>query len=419
MTQDRSNTTTPGNRSASVASLMVIFFTVFIDLIGFGIIIPVLQPYARHFGASDLEAGLLMGVFSAVQFFVIPVWGWLSDRYGRKPVILTGLAGSCVSYLVLANAPDLTTLFVGRIMAGISAGNLVAAQAYIADITTPENRAKGMGLIGAAFGLGFILGPMIGGILSVYSFSHPSYAAAIASGLALVFGLAMLKESLPPERRPRHAPMRHPILNLSHFIHDRPVFLVITVEFFFTIAFAMWETVFVLFLANKVYVGLEEKLLSHKVGYLYAFAGLLSALIQGGGIHHLVKKLGEKVVAQVGLVILVVASLGFAGLEWWQGIRGQEVLFPLLALIGLGSGLANPTLSAMVSKLVSPQRQGEVLGAYRGVGSLARFVGPFGGSFLFAWVGHASPFLLGVALLILSAVLLGGEFRYWEEASTE
>ncbi len=416
MTQDQLNPTKQASGSASIASLMIVFFTVFIDLVGFGIIIPVLQPYARHFGASDLEAGLLMGAFSAVQFFIIPVWGWLSDRYGRKPVILTGLAGSCISYLVLANAPNTATLFIGRIMAGLSAGNLVAAQAYIADITTPENRAKGMGLIGVAFGLGFILGPVIGGILSVYSFSLPSYAAAIASGLALLYGLLMLKESLPLERRPRHAPMRHPILNLSYFLHDRPVFLVIIVEFFFTVAFAMWETVFVLFVANKVFVGLKEEQLSHKVGYLYAFAGLLSALVQGGGIHQLVKKLGEKVVVQTGLVILVVASLGFAALDWWEGIRNQAVLFPLLALIGLGSGMANPALSAMVSKLVSPQRQGEVLGAYRGVGSLARFIGPFGGSFLFACVGHASPFLFGVVLLIASVGLLGGEFRYWEES---
>lgn len=419
MTQDQLNPTKQASGSASIASLMIVFFTVFIDLVGFGIIIPVLQPYARHFGASDLEAGLLMGAFSAVQFFIIPVWGWLSDRYGRKPVILTGLAGSCISYLVLANAPNTATLFIGRIMAGLSAGNLVAAQAYIADITTPENRAKGMGLIGVAFGLGFILGPVIGGILSVYSFSLPSYAAAIASGLALLYGLLMLKESLPMERRPRHAPMRHPILNLSYFLHDRPVFLVIIVEFFFTVAFAMWETVFVLFVANKVFVGLKEEQLSHKVGYLYAFAGLLSALVQGGGIHQLVKKLGEKVVVQTGLVILVVASLGFAALDWWEGIRNQAVLFPLLALIGLGSGMANPALSAMVSKLVSPQRQGEVLGAYRGVGSLARFIGPFGGSFLFACVGHASPFLFGVVLLIASVGLLGGEFRYWEEAPEE
>ncbi len=415
MTQDRTNSMDFGKGNSSFASLMIVFFTVFIDLIGFGIIIPVLQPYARHFGASDLQAGLLMGAFSAVQFFIIPVWGWLSDRYGRKPVILTGLAGSCVSYLVLANAPDLTTLFIGRIMAGLSAGNLVAAQAYIADITTPETRAKGMGLIGVAFGLGFILGPVIGGGLSVYSFSHPSYAAAIASGLAFLFGLEMLKESLPPERRPRHAPMRHPILNISYFLKDRPVFLVMTVDFLFTIAFAMWETVFVLFVANKVYIGLEEELLSHKVGYLYAFAGLLSALVQGGGIHQLVKKLGEKVVVQAGLVILVVASLGFTALDWWEGIRGEGVLFPLLALIGLGSGMVNPALSAMVSKLTGPQRQGEVLGAYRGVGSLARLVGPVGGSFLFAWVGQTAPFLVGVVLLILSTVLLRGEFRYWSE----
>ncbi len=415
MNQDSTDTAPQGPKPSSFASLLIVFFTVFIDLVGFGIIIPVLQPYARHFGASDLEAGLLMGVFSAVQFFVIPVWGWLSDRYGRKPVILTGLAGSCLSYLVLANAPDLATLFIGRIMAGAAAGNMVAAQAYIADTTSCEDRAWGMGLSGMAFGLGFILGPVIGGILSVYSFSHPSYAAALASGLAFLFGLVKLRESLPPERRRHHAPMRHPILNLSYFIKDRPVFLLMTVEFLFTVAFAMWETVFVLFVANKIYLGLEEELLSHKVGYLYAFAGLLSALVQGGGIHHLVKRWGEKVIAQMGLIILVLASLGFAALDLCPGIRNQGILFPLMALTGLGSGMASPSLCAMVSKLVSPQRQGEVLGAYRGVGSLARLVGPVSGSFLFAGVGHIAPFLAGVGLLTLAAILLRGEFKYWVE----
>lgn len=401
------------------SSLGIIFFTVFVDLVGFGIIIPILQPYARMYGATDFQAGLLMGTFSAVQFFVIPVWGWLSDRFGRKPIILVGLLGSSISYLILANASSLTILFVGRTLAGLFAGNLVAAQAYIADITPQESRAHGMGLIGAAFGLGFILGPVIGGTLSHFSFSHPSYAAALASALAFLFGLTELEESLPPEKRLKHAPLRHPILNLSHVTSDKMVLRVILANFLFITTWAMWETVFVLFVGNQILVNVSETQLSRTVGYLFGFAGLMSALIQGGAIRHLVKQFGEKILAQIGFVFLIAGCLGFLCLTFWNGIQSSVGLIPLLVLIGTGSGLANPTLTAIISKLASPERQGEVLGAFRGISSLARVVGPVGGAFLFGKVSQASPYVAGIALLVMSMALLWGHFEYYQPSSSQ
>ncbi len=407
------------DKTKSKSSLLIIFFTVFIDLVGFGIIIPVLQPYARLYGATDFQAGLLVGTFSAIQFFVIPIWGWLSDRFGRKPIVLAGLLGTSLSYLVLAVAPNLATLFVGRILAGLFAGNLVAAQAYIADVTPPENRAHGMGLIGVAFGLGFILGPVIGGILSHYSFSHPSYAAAIASGLAFLFGLTELRESLPPEKRPKHAPLRHPILNVSHVTSDKLVFRVILANFFFVTAFAMWDTVFVLFVGNHILTGLSETQLSRRVGYLIAFAGLVSALIQGGAIRPMVKRYGEKNLVQAGFMLLIAGCLGFLGLTFWGGSQSSVSLIPLLILIGIGSGLSNPTLIAMASKLAHPERQGEVLGAFRGIGSLARAVGPLCGAFLFGKVSQASPYAAGAVLLMVSAMLLWGRFEYYQSSPSD
>lgn len=398
-----------------MASLIVIFFTVFIDLIGFGIIIPILQPYGRMYGASDLEAGLLMGIFPAVQFFVIPVWGWLSQRYGRKPIILVGLFGTVISYVILAMAGSLAMLFAGRIFAGISAGNLVAAQAYIADITPPEKRAHGMSLIGIAFGLGFILGPTIGGILSHHSFALPSIVAAVFSAVAFLFGLFVLVESLPPEKRQAHGPMRHPILDISEVASDPAVMRVILANFLFTVAFSAWETVFVLFVGEEVMPGVEEKVLSGRVGYLFAFAGLLSALVQGGGIRHLVKRHGEKPLAQAGFVLLILGCLGFVAISWSDSNVGVGALLPVLALIGVGSGLVNPTASAMVSRLVGPDKQGQVFGAFRGMGSLGRVIGPVSAAFLFASVAHSAPYLFGVALLIGAILLLVGDMRYHGE----
>jgi MFS family permease len=419
----------PDQPKASAASLFIIFFTVFIDLVGFGIIIPILQPYAREFNATDLEAGVLMGIFSAVQFFVIPVWGWLSDRYGRKPIILIGLFGTVISYLIMGFAHSLGMLFAGRILAGLSAGKFVAAQAYVADITPPEKRAHGMGMIGIAFGLGFILGPVIGGTLSQHElhiagftidhFAVPSFAAAIFSLLALGFGIVRLRESLPPERRVLHGKMRHPILDITRVVADKPLFRVILSNFLYTVTFSMWETVFVLFVGAEVLIGVEDKILSKQVGYLFGFAGLLSAFIQGGLIRPMVKRFGESSLAKGGFAFLALGYLGFVAFYFW-GTRGEIFqLVPVLVLVGMGIGLLNPTISAMVSKLVGPERQGEVLGAFQGLGSLGRVIGPMTGAVLFAKVGHIAPYLCGALLVLPAIALIWPEFHYHQVTLAE
>jgi multidrug resistance protein len=399
---------------ASRGSLAIVFFTVFIDLVGFGIIIPILQPFARVFGATELEQGLLMGVYSAVQFFVSPVWGWLSNRFGRKPIILIGLFGTVISYLIMGFASSLWMLFAGRILGGFSAGKLVAAQAYVADVTPPERRAHGMGMIGVAFGLGFILGPVIGAILSQtrFGFALPSFAAAGFSVAALVFGVFLLHESLAPELRKSPGRMRHPILDLSRVISEKPVFKVISANFLYTTTFSMFETILVLFLGSEVLPGVEERILSKQSGYLFAFAGLLSAIIQGGLIRHLVKRYGESLLARVGFGFQMLGYLGFAGFYYW-GTRGEIFqLIPVLVVLGIGIGLFNPSISAMVSKLVGPDRQGEVFGAFQGLGSLGRVIGPLIGSVLFAKVSHVSPFTFSVLVLVPAVALIWGEFRY-------
>lgn len=386
------------------AALMVIFFTVFIDLVGFGIIIPVLQPYAMgEFGATKFQAGVLMGVFSMVQFFFTPLWGWLSDRFGRKPILLLTLFGLSLSYVVLGLANSLAMLFAGRMLAGFFGGNIAIAQSYVADVTPPEKRAHGMGLIGAAFGLGFTLGPMIGGILSHWGYAAPSYAAAVASGLAFLFGLFVLEESYPKEKRHHPEKMRHPILNIAKVYSEVQLRNVVYANFLWTTAFSMWEVVLVLFIGSVVFPDLAEADLPMRVGLIFGAMGLLSAFIQGGMIRQLVKRVDERKLTHLGIVVYILGSLGFVGYLLGSFEGSLAALSPALLLVAVGSAFMNTLPGTIASRLVGPNRQGEALGAFRGMGSLGRVFGPPIGAYLFAHLHPGAPYLAG-------AVLMGGAF---------
>lgn len=399
--------------------MSIIFFTVFIDLVGFGIVIPMLQPYALAYGATEFQAGLLVAVFSLFQFVFAPLFGWLSDRFGRKPVLLLTLLGMSFSYLVLGLADSLAMIFVGRIFAGVFSGSIAVAQAYVADVTPPEKRAHGMGMIGMAFGLGFILGPAIGGILSQISLSFPPYAAAVTSGIAFLLGAVWLNESLPSDKREAGMNFEHPISTFTRFLSEKPVMAVILANFLWTTTFSMWETVFVLFVGSEVLHGLEEKELATRVGYLFAYMGFLSAMIQGGLIRRLTKSFSERGLAHTGIAIYILGSLFFIAYNFLHAGDGVTSLIPALTAIAVGLGLINPTFSAIVSKLVSPKRQGEVLGSFRGLGSLGRVIGPVAGAILFAHVSHWSPYLAGAVLMGGAFLLLQREFEYHrEDAST-
>lgn len=415
MTQETANSKpkrSPEDRKR-FAALMVIFFTVFIDLIGFGIIIPILQPYAiGEFGATEFQAGLLMGVFSMVQFFFTPFWGWLSDRFGRKSILLVTLFGIAGSYVVLALANSLTMLFVGRILAGFFGGNIAIAQSYVADVTPPEKRAHGMGLIGAAFGLGFTFGPMIGGILAHWGYGAPAFAAAGASGLAFCFGLFVLEESYPPEKRGEPGKMRHPILNLAKVYSEAPIRSVVFANFLWTTTFSMWEVVLVLFVGAEVFPTLPEEDLPMRVGGIFGAMGLLSAFIQGGMIRQLMKRFDERKLTHIGIVLYILGSLGFVGYLMGSFEGNLWPLVPALLLIAVGSAFMNTLPSAIVSRLVGPTRQGEVIGSFRGMGSLGRVVGPPAGAYLFAEQSHAAPYLSGAVLMAIALALMARKFEY-------
>lgn len=367
--------------------LVVLFLTVFIDLLGFGIVLPLLPYYAESFGAGPLAVTLLSSCYSMMQFLFAPVWGRLSDRVGRRPVLILSLAGSSLSYLLFGLTGSLPMLFATRILAGICAANISTAQAYIADVTTPETRAKGMGMIGAAFGLGFIFGPAIGGTLSRYGYSVPAFFAAGLSFFALTLALFRLPESLRPgvvargrmfEPRRLRTALRYPGMGLLLVIFFCSVF-----------AFANLEATFALFVEKASRFGYTAR----ETGYLFAYMGVLMSLMQGGLIGRLARRFGERRLVVAGTLMLA-AGMGVVPLA--PGLGG---LLGALALLAFGVGMNTPSLSSLISRSAGADEQGSVLGVSQSVSSLARILGPAWGGFVFERFGPASPYFTAAGLM--------------------
>ncbi|HSE30241.1 MAG TPA: MFS transporter [Pyrinomonadaceae bacterium] len=351
--------------------LIVIFTTVFIDLVGFGIVIPVLPFYAEGsiFNATPRTVGLLFASYSIMQLIFAPILGGLSDRYGRRPVLFISIIGTGIGFLILGLANTLILLFVGRILDGITGGNISTAQAYIADITTKENRAKGMGLIGAAFGLGFIFGPAIGGILSRWGIHVPFFFAA-----GLCFANALLLYFTLPETVTRDHPARtsaargRGISQLVTSLKQPRLAVVLVIYFMFVVAFSIMTTSF------SLYVMFRFGYDAQHTGYIFAYVGLISVIVQGGLIGRLVKRFGELPLVVIGALCFSIslfavpyvgpAAGGLAGLLIGGGV------------FALGNSLATPALTSLASKSVGENEQGTVLGVTQSVASLARAVGP-------------------------------------------
>ncbi len=378
------------------AKLGIIFLIVFIDLVGFGIVIPILPLYAEEYGPSPVVFGLLMASFSIMQFIAAPILGRLSDRVGRRPVLLVSLIGSAVGYVLFGLAGSLAMLFASRIIDGISGGNISTAQAVIADITGPEDRARGMGIVGAAFGLGFILGPAIGALLVTVAPWLPGVGAAVASMVAFFLVLARLPETLDSETR-REA-RRHPF-NLGSLANalSRPlVGLCILIVFFAIFAFANFETTFAQF--ARLRFGFSTS----TIAWLFVYAGVLGAIVQGGLVGRLAKKFGEVrlIVSGTALSCLALGFLPYA--------PSNGALLSILAVLALGQGVAHPSLSAFTSKLVDADEVGGVMGVYQGMSSLARIVGPFWGEVVYGALGFAWPFRTGSVFMLLACLVAVG-----------
>ncbi len=377
--------------------MAILFFIVLIDLIGFGVVIPLLPFYGLHFDASPAEVTWMMACYSLAQLFCSPLLGRLSDKLGRRPVLLVSLAFSVASYIWLGLADALWMLFAARLLSGAGAGNIAAAQAYISDVTTPETRAKGMGLIGAAFGLGFTIGPAIGGQVagsdpSAAALARPAFVAAGLSALAFLLVLTWLKESLPPEAR--NAPPRASRWRLVRDVYARPTLRQLILLFFVTIsAFAAMETTFALWVNSAFGWGPRQ------VGYVFLYVGLVLIVVQGALIGRLSRRFGEARLILAGAAMI---ALGLLGLPFALSLP------PLLAVTGLlalGMGLLNPSITSLISRQAGADERGGVMGVSQSASSLARIVGPFVAGPLFAVFGRDAPYYVG-ALVMVGAVVL-------------
>lgn len=371
--------------------------TVFIDLLGFGIVIPLLPLYAEKYHPSPLAFGLLMSSYSAMQFLFAPILGRLSDRFGRRPVILFSLAGTVIGYLLFAFAHSLTLLFASRLLDGATGGNIGTAQAIIADTTSREDRARGMGLVGMAFALGFIFGPAIGGFTVAIDQTAPGLAAASLSFAALVWAFLKL-----PETRPEGGPGKRFLVfsfaTLARAFRRPEIGALMLLSLVTTTAFAMFESTFAQFVSLRLSAGPST------VAWFFVFVGVCSAIVQGVLVRRLVKRFGEGRLVALGGALLIA---GFLGLKLADSV---PIFLLMIATIALGIGITTPTLSSLVSKRSAASEQGEILGAYQSMGSLGRVVGPFGSENLYFRLGpdwpHVAAAALEAGVLALSATSL-------------
>ena len=378
-------------------ALATIFLTILLDLVGFGMILPLLPFYAQRFGASELEVGLLFSCYSLAQLVCAPLLGRLSDRLGRRPVLLVSIAGSTGAYLLFALADSFALLVVARTLSGVAAANYAIGQAYVADVSPPEKRSQAMGLVGAAFGLGFILGPAFGGLLAhARGETAVPLAAAALAGLNLVLALAWLRESLPPEVRGRTRESSWLDLGELRRLVRRgdPLGGLLVLFFLVMFCFSIMEATLALYCQARLGYGAAE------TSWLFAFVGVVLVVVQGGLIGRLVRTFGERTLLVAGIAAMA------AGLLLLPARPEPAVLVAALTLLAVGSGLHNPALLGLLSRLTDPAAQGGTIGLSRSSGALARTLGPAAGTWIFAAVGVPWPFWSAGALM-LAALLLG------------
>ena len=338
--------------------LLVIFLTILVNLIGFGIIIPLLPFYAETFGASPLVIGLLFAVFSLCQLVAAPALGDLSDRYGRRPVLIFSLAGTVVSFVMLALAHSVLMLFLARIVDGLSGGNISTARAYVADVTEPKDRARAYGLIGAAFGLGFILGPALSGLLAHISYTAPIWAAAALTAAATLMASLWLPETVHRAAAGTGMPFR----NLAAMMKRPGLRRVLAIDFLYWLSFAVFQTTFGLFAARRF--GFDAA----QTGYFFAAFGVLGAVVQGFCIRPIVRRFGDKPTFIAGLIC---AAVGLVG----ASVAPSVPLFAAALIpLAFGIGFGHPTVSSLVSRAGRGDEQGRVQGAAGAMESLGRSV---------------------------------------------
>jgi MFS family permease len=379
----------------SKASLSVIFITVFIDLLGFGILIPILPTFAsKDLAVSDFGIGLIIAVFSFVQFLFNPILGKISDKVGRKPIIVLSLLITSSSYILFSFSNTFILLLISRMLAGLGGSNIGVAQAYIADVTTKEERSKGMGLIGAAFGLGFVFGPLIGGLISGFGYEYAGYGSAAFSFMAFLFAIFFLPES--NTIRQKDSKISFKLFDISEI---RSTFKIpqvgLLIMIFFIIIFSI-ANIYGTFaiLGYKVY-GFSDR----ENGYLFGVMGIVGTIIQGGLIKKLTKRFSDISLVRVGTIFMML-GLGFLP-------YGDSFLSAVLIVIVLsvGTGLLQPMILSMISKYSPDNKQGAILGITQSFSALGRVLGPLWGGFAFDYIGYEFPFLTGALFTFITFMI--------------
>jgi multidrug resistance protein len=380
------------NRNA----LFIVFLTVFIDMLGVGILIPVSPFLVQQYRNDALTVGLLSVSYSVFQFAAGPALGVLSDRFGRRPVLLLSLLGTAIGYFVFGLATSLPVLFLSRILDGITGGNISTAQATIADVSKPEDRSRNFGMIGAAFGLGFILGPALGGLLSQFSLQAPAFFAGALSLANVIVGYFILPETLPAERR-RREPITlaaiSPFTSLTRAFTLPAIAPLLAATFAFNFAFAGLQSNFSLFTFARFAWGPTQNAI------LFAFLGVVGVIMQGFLVRRMIPRFGDRRLAIVGLLVqaIMYGLLAFAPQGW--------MLYPIVGLVSVGNAIATPTLTGMVSNGVSAREQGMILGVTGSVNSLTRVFGPLWAGAAFDYISPGAPYWSG-AIWIAAALII-------------
>lgn len=384
--------------------LPALLSVVFINMVGFGVVLPIFPFFGGLVHASPAQTTLAMAAYSFGQFVSAPIWGRLSDRYGRRPILLTSLFGAALCYIVMAHATDIVVLALSRLFAGLMAGNIAAAFAYVGDITQPDERPRAMGMIGAAFGVGFIMGPAIGGFIagdtpSIAGFVTVGYVAAAATAAAGLAALIFLPESLPPERRlSREA--KASAIRPRELLKAKPTVLVLILLGFLVVgAAALMETSLAFLAYDRFGFGPRD------VGLIFAGVGFISALLQGGATAPLARRFGSAAVAKGGITFNAV------GLTWLGLARSPASLLIAMALIAIGLGMYNPAVQTLTSDITDDSDRGLVMGLTQGSSSLGRIAGPAMSGTIYQSVGHGAPFVLGGAVMVVSLLFAALGFR--------
>lgn len=372
----------------------VIFLTTFLDLLGFGIIIPILPTFAEELGASEMVIGFIAGIYALMNFMFSPFWGRMSDRHGRRPIILVSVLITAIAYLFFAKASVLLILVASRVFSGIGSANIGAAQAYIGDISTSKDRAKSMGLLGAAFGLGFVFGPPIGGFIKAeLGIEILGYTVAWLSYVNFAIAFAFLPESLKEKNKDsKRTNMFKGIINEMQRPDVRRLFII---NILFISAFSMMQVTAVLLWSDHSFF--NEK----QIGFVFMYIGVSSALVQGLLVGPIAKRFGEKQMLTIGLTLLAV---GLFAMPFFQGDLFIPWELVAIGLIALANGFINPALMSLITKMAKPQELGQLTGYYQSFGSIGRVLGPAIGGTIYG-LSFYLPYIVGPLLLVLAYLL--------------